>query len=241
MPQIYKVGGCVRDRILGLESKDIDFTFVLDDLTKSTDEGFIDMTQFLINEHYEIFLSTPKMFTIRAKFPKNHKFAGMVADFVMARKEIGYVEGTRHPILELGTLADDLIRRDATLNAMAEDVDGNLIDLFGGLDDLRVGLLRTPLDPIITFNDDPLRILRFIRFSIVKNFIIDDSCIKVINDFNYDDKMFVVSEERIRDEIYKCFHFNTYKTLLVLEEYPKLREYIFNKTNIWLKPTTKNS
>ncbi|TDI23055.1 CCA tRNA nucleotidyltransferase, partial [Acinetobacter baumannii] len=72
------------------------------------------------------------------------KYTG-VADFVMARKEIGYVEGTRTPIVKPGTLYDDLERRDFTLNAMARDSDGTIIDYFNGLDDLKKGYLRTPL------------------------------------------------------------------------------------------------
>lgn len=239
MPQIYKVGGCVRDGLLGLDSKDIDFTFVLDDLNLSVQEGFDIMTEYLETEKYQIFLSTPEMFTIRAKFPVDHKFKGMVADFVLARREIGYTEGTRRPILELGTLEDDLVRRDATINAIAEDIDGNLIDLFNGIEDLKNGLLKTPLDAIKTFNDDPLRVIRYIRFSIVKGFVIDEKCSVCIEEFDYNEKMYVVSEERIREEIYKCFNYDTYKTIIVLEKYNKLREYIFNKTNIWLKPTIK--
>jgi tRNA nucleotidyltransferase/poly(A) polymerase len=172
MPKIFEVGGCVRDKILGVKSKDIDFTFVLDDLNGTVEKGFEHMTQWLKSEGFEIFLSTPDCFTIRAKFPKGHKHQG-VADFVMARKEMGYIPGTRKPILELGTLSDDLIRRDFTLNALAEDEDGKLIDLFGGLEDLKNGILRTPINPEITMMDDPLRILRAIRFTITKEFTID--------------------------------------------------------------------
>ena len=95
MAEIFFVGGCVRDEILGIDSKDIDFTFVLDNLSKTVEEGFQEMTQWMKDRGYEIFLSTPEMFTIRAKFPKDHKFNGLVADFVMARKEVGYQEGTR--------------------------------------------------------------------------------------------------------------------------------------------------
>ena len=104
MPQIFKVGGCVRDKILGIESKDIDFTFVLDDLNRTVEEGFDEMTNWMKEREFEIFLSTPDCFTIRAKFPKGDKNEGLVADFVMARKEIGYIPGTRQPILELGAL-----------------------------------------------------------------------------------------------------------------------------------------
>ena len=241
MPQIYKVGGCVRDRLLGLDSKDIDFTFVLDDLNQSVQEGFDIMTEYLKSEGYEIFLSTPDMFTIRAKFPINHKFKGMVADFVMARKEIGYSEGTRRPILELGTLEDDLIRRDFTLNAMAEDIDGNLIDLFDGEWALERGLLITPKDARITMLDDPLRLLRAFRFSITKGFTITpriwETCLM---DSVIDKLEQVVSGERIREEVFKMFKHDTIKTLKLIEEInrmnPRIIEIIFGK-EMWLKPT----
>ena len=174
MPKLFKVGGCVRDSFLGLDSKDIDFTFVLDNLDQTVDEGFLQMEQWMKDNNFEIFLSTPDMFTIRGKFPKGNINAGLVADFVMARKEIGYMEGTRRPILALGTLEDDLIRREFTLNAMAIDEDGTLIDLFNGQEDLKKGLLRTPIDSKITMMDDPLRILRALRFTITKDFTMSE-------------------------------------------------------------------
>ena len=107
MPELFKVGGCVRDQILGIESKDIDFTFVVDNLNMSVEAGFASMYKWMSDQGFQIFLSTPDCFTIRAKFPKNDPNSGLVADFVMARKEIGYMEGTRRPILALGTLEDD--------------------------------------------------------------------------------------------------------------------------------------
>lgn len=237
MPQIFKVGGCVRDRLLEVDSKDIDFTFVLDDLNKTVEEGFQLMTDWLNHYGFTIFLSTPECFTIRAKFPKDHQYEGLVADFVLARKEVGYVEGTRRPILELGTLEDDLIRRDFTLNAMAEDENGNLIDLFGGKEHLRRGLLKTPLDCKVTFDDDPLRIIRAIRFCITKGFWMGPYMDGIIQDYDYKNKMSVVSIERIREELLKCFKHDTLKTLRTLHEYPALRNYIFESNILWLKPT----
>ena len=133
MPKIFEVGGCVRDELMGVETNDIDFTFVLDNLDRTVEEGFQLMTDWLLHKEFTIFLSTPDCFTIRAKFPKDHFHSGLVADFVLARKEVGYVEGTRKPILELGTLEDDLVRRDFTLNAMAKDENGTIIDLFDGI------------------------------------------------------------------------------------------------------------
>lgn len=202
MPKLFKVGGTVRDELLGLSSKDIDFTFVLDNLEQTVEQGFKDMEQWMTDRGFQIFLSTPDMFTIRAKFPKGDPNEGLVADFVMARKETGYKEGTRQPILVLGTLEDDLIRRDFTLNAMAVSEDGDLIDLFGGKEDLAKGLLRTPLPAAQTMMDDPLRFLRALRFSITKRFSIDDAIIFAMKQPDILEKLAkVVSAERIREEV----------------------------------------
>jgi len=244
MPQIFKVGGCIRDKFLGLESKDIDFTFVLDNLDWTVESGFEIMTEWMIVNGFEIFLSTPDCFTIRAKFPKDHQFAGLVADFVMARKEVGYVEGTRRPILELGTLEDDLLRRDFTVNALAEDIDGNLIDLFGGVEDLKAGILRTPLDARVTMMDDPLRILRALRFTITKDFQMHMDIWEAMKQPNILQKLEqTVSHERIREELLKMFQFNTPRTFRLLMdvdtfEAPGFLELIF-KDGMWLQPTTK--
>ena len=243
MPKIFKVGGCVRDRLLGVDTKDIDFTFVLDNLDWTVESGFQIMTDWMTVNGFEIFLSTPECFTIRAKFPKEHKYSGMVADFVMARKEVGYVEGTRRPILELGTLEDDLLRRDFTLNAMAEDIDGNLIDIFGGIDDLKIGLLRTPLPAKQTMMDDPLRILRALRFTITKDFVMSDDIWEAMKQPNILKKLEqTVSGERIREELMKMMKYDTPKSLRLLmdvdEIIPGFLNLIF-KDGMWLKPTNE--
>ena len=240
MFKFYEVGGKVRDEILGLQSKDVDYVAVPNEslLEKYQDayEMFVMLETFLTNEKFEIFLSTPDCFTIRAKFPKDHKYQG-VADFVMARKEIGYFPNTRTPIIKPGTLYDDLERRDFTLNALAKDEDGTIIDHFNGMEDLKNGVLRTPLPTKVTFNDDPLRILRAIRFSITKGFTIPDTMVITMESYNYKDKMGVVSVERIREELFKCFKHDTTQTLKVLNEFPTLRDYIFKNNILWLKPT----
>jgi tRNA nucleotidyltransferase/poly(A) polymerase len=243
MPQIFKVGGCIRDKFLGVDSKDIDFTFVLDDLSGTVEDGFKIMTDWMTERGFEIFLSTPDCFTIRAKFPKDHQFTGLVADFVMARKEVGYTEGTRRPILELGTLEDDLLRRDFTVNALAEDIDGNLIDLFGGIEDLKVGILRTPMDAMVTMMDDPLRILRALRFTITKDFVMSDDIWEAMKQPNILKKLEqTVSSQRIREEIDKMMRFNTTRSFRLLmdvdEIIPGFLELIF-KDGMWLMPTFK--
>jgi tRNA nucleotidyltransferase/poly(A) polymerase len=240
MFKFYEVGGKVRDEILGLESKDVDYTVVpsgslLEQYTEAEEMFEILVTYLKVNK-FEIFLITADCFTIRAMFPKDHKYSG-VADFVMARKEVGYIPGTRTPIVKPGTLYDDLERRDATLNALAKDENGEIIDYFNGLTHLKYGILRTPLDPIKTFDDDPLRIIRFVRFSITKGFTIPDDIQSVIAGYKYEDKMGVVSTERIREELLKCFKHDTLKTLGVINYYPMLRNYIFKNNLLWIKPT----
>lgn len=246
MFNFFEVGGCVRDEILGLKSKDIDYVAVpnenLLDKYKDAYEMFVILETYLSSEKFEIFLSTPECFTIRAKFPKGHKYQG-VADFVMARKEIGYVEGTRQPIIVPGTLYDDLIRRDFTLNALAKDEDGNIIDYFDGMWALEARMLITPLDSRITMLDDPLRLLRAFRFSITKNFVISPKVWETCLMDSVVDKLDkVVSQERIRDEVYKMMKHNTIKTLDLFYDInrinPKLIEIMFGR-GMWLKPTTE--
>lgn len=158
----------------------------------------------------------------------------------MARKEVGYIPGTRTPIVEPGNLYDDLLRRDFTVNALAKDPDtGEIIDYFGGLKDIKEKLLRTPLPPIITFDDDPLRILRGIRFSITKRLRVSEDMWQAMKAYDYFDKMPVVSEERIREELTKCFKYNSSLALGWLSELTDLRDYIFKNTNLWLKPTSE--
>lgn len=252
--KFYEVGGKIRDELLGLTNKDVDYVavprgYMLDAGCGNTDETFTPLyttedmfnklEAFLKREGFEIFLVTPDCCTIRAKFPEGYKYQG-VADFVMARKEVGYVPGTRTPIVEPGNLYDDLSRRDFTVNAMAKDPDtGEIIDYFTGKDDIRNALIRTPLDPVNTFDDDPLRILRAIRFAVTKRFTIWQETWQAMVFYDYYTKMPVVSEERIREELTKCFRCDTIRTLTYLDYLPRLRDYIFSRTNLWLKPTNE--
>jgi tRNA nucleotidyltransferase/poly(A) polymerase len=109
--EFYEVGGKVRDELLGLESKDIDYVAVPHEVlikqNISVEEMFDVLIKYLENENFKIFLITKNCFTVRAKFPEKHEYSG-VADFVMSRKEISYIENTRTPIVEVGILYDDL-------------------------------------------------------------------------------------------------------------------------------------
>lgn len=244
MFKFYEVGGCVRDELMGLKSKDIDYVVVADDdllyKTTSPSEIFYVLKNYLEKANYHIWQDTEDCFTIRAKFPDDHKNAGLTADFVLARKELGYIPGTRKPQVVAGTLFDDLQRRDFTVNAIAKDEEGNLIDPFGGIDAIKSKILKTPLPVEQTFNDDPLRILRAIRFRITKGFSLDADIARIILNYDYNKLMPVVSEERIREELYKCFKYDSLRTMGILCDFVKLGIYIFDKTNLWLKPTNEN-
>ncbi len=234
----YLTGGAVRDQLLGLKSKDLDYVFVFDDPKQftSADEAFKEMERIIVSEGGEIYLSTPDCYTIRYK----DGVTGEAKDIVLARKETSYIPGTRKPVVELGTLWDDMIRRDAKINAMAIDENGKIVDYFGGKEDLKNMILDTPADPIITFNLDQLRLIRFFRFIVTKNFRTTDEILDIITNFDYVNNFKHVSEERIREELYKCFKHDTYKTLTLLASFPKLENYIFTKTNLWLLPTLKD-
>ena len=244
MFKFYEVGGKVRDEILGLQSKDVDYVAVPNEKLLLTHYSAPDMFSvlegYLKEEGFEIFLVTTDCFTIRAKFPKDHKYQG-VADFVMARKEVGYFKDTRQPIVLPGTLHDDLQRRDFTLNALAKDEDGNIIDLFDGLWALENKLLLTPLDAKDTMLDDPLRLLRAFRFSITKGFAISPQIMETcLMDSVVDKLALVVSQERIREEVLKMFKHDTLKTLELFERIrtinPRILEIMFSN-GMWLKPT----
>jgi tRNA nucleotidyltransferase/poly(A) polymerase len=214
---IYLIGGAVRDSLLGIESKDLDYVMVLNNIDITVEEGYQIMKNYMVNEGFDIFLETPEMFTIRARFPKGHKNEGITGDFVLARKEVGYIEGTRRPKLELGTLYDDLIRRDFTINAMAKDDEGNIIDYFNGINDLKFKILVSPQDPTIMLLDDPLRLLRALRFCITKEMSIHiavQNAMRLQSVIQKLDK--VVSQERIREELNKMLKYDSIKTMELL-------------------------
>lgn len=241
--KLYEVGGKVRDYFLGQISKDVDYSVVLEEPSAFTSplNAFYVFRDELLLEGFEIFLETPESFTIRARFPDGHKYSG-VADFVIARKEVGYQKGTRQPIVELGTLHDDLIRRDFTVNAMAVDDSDNLIDPFGGQADLQSRILRTPTDAVVAFNDDPLRILRAMRFSITKSMGLADNIIHAIQLFDAK-KMEVVSKERIREELHKMFMCDTKKSLQLLRWLYLINSELYDfilDGSIRLEPTMKH-
>ncbi len=236
--KIYLVGGAVRDKLLGVKSNDLDYVMVLENTSLTLAQGYKKMKQYMLKEGFKIFLETPEMVTIRGRFPAGHKHAGNTGDFVLARKEVGYEPNTRRPILELGTLWDDLVRRDFTINAMAEDEDGNLTDYFNGKEDLHYKMLRAPQSALSTFMDDPLRLLRAARFHITKGLAISPEIEGAMQNPRILDKLEnVVSQERIRDEVLKMMKFDTVKTIHCLTRHNLLS--ICFGGDMWLEPTFK--
>jgi tRNA nucleotidyltransferase/poly(A) polymerase len=215
MPEIYLVGGTVRDSLLGLQSKDLDYTYVADN-TKSIDSAYSEMKEYMLSEGFNIFLETPDCLTIRAKFPDHSEHKGLVGDFVLARKELGYSADSRKPIVVSGTLENDLSRRDFTINAIAQCTKtGELIDLFNGQQHLKDKVLVTPLDPMVTLLEDSLRVIRALRFSVTLGFKLDSQLDRAI--WCHSHKLAertkeTVSSERIREELSKAFKANSYLT-----------------------------
>ena len=189
--EAYIVGGYIRDKILQRESKDIDITCVGDGI--------------LLARRAKELLKTKSDVTIFKNFGTAQlKSRGFEIEFVGARKE-SYNFNSRKPQVEPGTFLDDLLRRDFTINTLAvniSDIDeGEIIDKLGGLVDLANKNIRTPLDPDITFSDDPLRMMRAIRFSTQLNFQIDSDTFEAIK--RNCERINIVSVERITDEMQK--------------------------------------
>ena len=187
----YVVGGYVRDRLLGLDSKDIDVVAVGSGIA-------------LAEQVASYLMPRPQVVVYRRFGTALIKHHGLEIEFVGARKE-SYRSDSRKPIVEDGSLEDDQFRRDFTINALAISLNeqdyGTLIDPFNGLQDLEARIIRTPLEPGKTFSDDPLRMLRAIRFAAQLGFEIEKETLHAISE--YRNRIRIVSWERIADELNK--------------------------------------
>ncbi len=188
---VYVIGGWVRDVVLERPSVDIDIVVVGSGVElAATVAEMLDRKRFL--KVYKNF-GTAML-----------NYQGYQVEFVGARKE-SYREHSRKPVVEDGTLDDDMKRRDFTINALAISLNkndyGTLIDPFGGLDDIKNKIIKTPLDPDITYSDDPLRMMRAIRFATQLDFEIETGSFESIR--QNAQRLSIVSIERVMDEFNK--------------------------------------
>ena len=189
--ECYVVGGYVRDLFLERTSPDIDIVVVGSGIK-------------VANALCKSLGPKARISVFRNFGTAQVKYKGMEIEFVGARKE-SYSHNSRKPIVEDGTLEDDQNRRDFTINALAVCLNaprfGQLVDPFDGLADLEDGIIRTPLDPDITFSDDPLRMLRCIRFATRLRFFIDEETFDALT--RNAERIKIISAERISDELNK--------------------------------------
>lgn len=187
--EVYVIGGFVRDLFLNRPSKDIDIVVLGNGIAFAEKVGEQLKTKVAVFKNF----GTAML-----------KYHDLEIEFVGARKE-SYRSDSRKPIVENGTLEDDQQRRDFTINAFAISLNpsnyGTLLDPFNGTADLKNKLMRTPLDPLITFSDDPLRMMRAVRFATQLEFNIDESALSAIK--SQKERINIVSKERITDELNK--------------------------------------
>tara|TARA_B100000768_G_C11271983_1_gene373860 strand:+ start:156 stop:1583 length:1428 start_codon:yes stop_codon:yes gene_type:complete len=190
--ECFIIGGYVRDLVMGKsEPKDVDILVVGDGIE--------------IAKKVCAKLSPKKEVKIYKNFrTAAFKYKNIDLEFVGSRKE-SYISSSRNPQVEIGTLQDDLNRRDFTINSIGISLNlktwGKVLDNFNGLNDIYKKLIITPLDPIKTFSDDPLRMLRAIRFSCQLGFLIDPNCLKTIS--LEKNRIKIISGERISEELNK--------------------------------------
>ena len=226
--ECYVVGGYVRDIFLNRPSKDIDVVVV---------GSGIKMAETL-GKH----LGRGAKVSVFKNFGTAQvKYHDTEVEFVGARKE-SYSHDSRKPVVEDGTLEDDQNRRDFTINALAVCLNsarfGELVDPFGGVDDLKEKVIRTPLDPDITFSDDPLRMMRCIRFATKLNFFIEDETFAAIS--RNKERINIISRERIADELNKILLSSRPSIGFVLLDQCGLLELIFPEFAAMQGVETKN-
>jgi len=188
--KIYAVGGFVRDFILQRETDEIDFLIVGNGIDFAT--------------NYSKALGINQIAVYRNFGTAHFRYNDIDLEFVGARKE-SYKKNSRNPVVEIGTFMDDINRRDFTINTLAvslnKDSFGELVDTFNGVEDIKNKIIRTPIDPNITFNDDPLRILRAIRFASQLDFKINGEALIAAKSLA--NRLEIIKQERITDEFLK--------------------------------------
>ena len=205
----FVIGGFVRDLILGRPCKDIDVV---------TEGSGIILAKATAKE-----LGVKQVSVFKNFGTAMFRCGDLEVEFVGARKE-SYSRGSRKPIVEDGTLEDDQNRRDFTINAMALSLNksnyGELVDPFNGLRDLDLGIIRTPLNPDVTYSDDPLRMMRAIRFATQLDFAIENESLNAIK--RNAERLDIISMERVHTELNK----------IILADKPSIGFKLLHKTKL---------
>lgn len=235
--KFYEVGGCVRDELLGVPSKDIDFTVVMGGAEHMPGEhpydamvGELEYIGVKIIRDNDNVPVGAEYLTARGIAPRDFPVhPGRALDFVLARKESDYTDGRRPDKVVPGTLEDDLARRDFTMNAIAKDVDGSLIDPFNGAVDIDRRIIKAVGNARERLAEDALRAVRALRFSVTKGFTIDIQLAEAMESYavltSLENK---ISDERIQQELSKMFRFSTVQSLGMLNAFPRLTRSIFS-------------
>lgn len=229
--KIFLVGGAVRDTFLGTPIKDKDYVVVA--------PSFEAMKEFIVSKGGKIFQEKPEFLTLRARMSGFGTLGIGAADFVLARKDGVYTDGRRPDSVEVGTIEEDLARRDFTMNAIAIDTEDqfNVIDPFQGIDDIAHKLIRAVGDARTRLQEDKLRAFRALRFAVEKGFRIDNRLDWEISRLAAIE-FAAVSTERIRDELLKMFKKDFALSIELLQDAPGLWEVV-KQRGIWFKPTTE--
>lgn len=239
--KFYEVGGCVRDGFLGLDSKDVDFSVVAHGATGTAEATFNDLVAHLTAEGFKVFECKPEFLTVRAGVPQGHPLAARTkdADFVLARQDGPTADGRRPEFVKPGTLADDLARRDFTVNAMAVGEDGTLHDPHGGQQDLATMSLRFVGDAMERVREDGLRVLRAFRFMVTKGFTPTADTMAVLVSAEAAEMLGKVSAERVRDEVDKMMKHDTLATLDLMAMVPAHTRAAMFRDGVRLAATMK--
>jgi poly(A) polymerase len=217
----YIVGGYIRNRLLGIDSEDFDFVIEGDSLL------FAEKVAEILGR--KKIIKFPRFKTAKVVFRKKS------IEFVSARSE-KYNPDSRKPVVENSSLYNDLSRRDFTINSLASRVSetgtGGIIDYFDGIGDLKRKILRTPLDPEITYSEDPLRMMRCVRFAATLNFRIEKNSFKAVA--RNIERIKIVSVERISDEFFKILGSeNPVKGIYLLYKSGLLKALLPEITNLY--------
>jgi tRNA nucleotidyltransferase/poly(A) polymerase len=228
------VGGWVRDQFIGRPSKDVDFAVEA--------SSYKEMKDWLESNDYEIKCEEPQYFRIKARPPEGHKYRKYVCDYLLTRSDGLYTDGRRPDSVEISDIFTDLSRRDFSINSIAINVDTNeVIDPYNGRKDIENKILRPVGDVAERMEEDPLRIIRAIRFISQLGFKPSYNLRLYLKSSQAAQQIKRVEMERVRQELERAFRYDTSKTLETLYSncHRGISTYIFS-TGLWLLPTTKD-